>query len=290
MRRRFLFTAVFGVAVLSATTPAAPRIALGADKPDSKQGLARAQQYLVTWQEKLSAIVAEERYEQTVRTSIKGVGQTVWKLRSTRRLRSDVLLLRAPADHLWLCFRDVLAVDDTAVPDRQERFDALFNSPLATLMADATRIAAESARFNLGIHRTINTPTAALVFLVEPYARSTSWSLRTGERLGDRRVWVLRFQQHKPPFAIHTFGKKPLRASGRIWLEPDSGRILKTQIVVQALNAPSVITEFAYVPAVDAWAAVRMEETLESMTERVHGVATYSNHRLFRTSARIVGH
>jgi len=271
------------------TVAACGLLAVAANKPDAKEALVRVQQYLEAWQQQLSAIVAEELYEQSLRSPLPGSGTTEWRLRETRRLRSDVLLLRAPADNLWLCFRDVLSVDDKPVHDRQARFDALFNDPSATLIADAKLIADETARYNLGFHRTVNTPTAAFVFLVNRYARNMKWSLRTNERLGDRRVWMLRFEQHRAPFAVHAWGTRPLRSSGRIWVEPDSARILRTELVVEATGKPTVVTDFAYVASVDAWAAVRMEERFQTASERITGIATYTNHRLFRTSARIIG-
>src|SRR5918994_4111128 len=66
------------------------RNATGA-KPDSKEGLVRAQRYLAAWQDTLAAIVAEEDYQQSVRNAVNGIGTTEWRLHTTRRLRSDVL-------------------------------------------------------------------------------------------------------------------------------------------------------------------------------------------------------
>lgn len=272
--------------ILSVAAVAHAAGARAVETPATSHALELAQRYLTSWQEQLSAVVAEEHYRQTVRTSNNRV---TWRLRDTRQLRSDVLLVKAPADSLWLCFRDVVAVDGTPVPDRQDRFDALFSAPSASLVADAKLIAQESARFNLGFFRTVNTPVAGLIYLAGRFAASTTWSLAVNQRLGNARVWTLAFDQNKAPYVVHEVGKKPLHSSGRIWLEPESGRILRTELVVHVLGRPRVITDFAYVQAVDTWAPVRMEERVENEYERIAGLATYTKHRAFRTAGRIVG-
>ena len=256
------------------------------DTRGTAHALELAQRYLATWQEQLSAVVAEEHYRQTVRTSNNRV---TWRLRDTRQLLSDILLVKAPADSLWLCFRDVVAVDGAPVADRQDRFAALFSAPGASIVADAKRIAAESARFNLGFFRTVNTPIAGLTYLGSRFASSTTWTLAVDQRLGNARVWTLTFDQNKAPFVVQEVGKKPLESSGRIWLEPETGRILRTELVVHVLGRPRVITDFVFVQGVDTWAPVRMEERFENDYERIAGLATYTKHRAFRTAGRIVG-
>lgn len=90
-------------------------------------------------------MVAEEHYTQILhqasRYRDRQHGSSV-----SRKLVSDVLLLRAPAENVWLSFRDVASVDGVAVRDRQRRFDELFVRPAARLLADARHIADESAR------------------------------------------------------------------------------------------------------------------------------------------------
>jgi hypothetical protein len=279
--------ATFGVGTMAMATIVAASAAAGAAAPpDTAHALELAQRYLARWQEQLSAVVAEEHYRQTVRTSN---DRLTWRLRDTRQLRSDVLLVKAPADRRWLCFRDVVAVDGTPVSDRQERFDALFTGPAAGILGDAKRIAEESARHNLGFFRTVNTPVAGLIYLAMPFAAATTWELAVNQRLADARVWTLKFEQSKAPFVVHEVGKKPVASSGRIWIEPGSGRILRTEFVVHVLGRPRVITDFAHVAAVDTWAPVRMEERFEHQFERIAGLATYTKHRAFRTAGRIIG-
>jgi hypothetical protein len=272
--------------VVWTTIAACSAAAAASDALETARALELAQRYLTNWQDQLSAVVAEEHYRQTVRTSNNRV---TWQLRDTRQLRSDVLLVKAPADSLWLCFRDVVAVDGASIADRQDRFDALFTHPSSTVVSDARRIAEESARFNLGYFRTVNTPVAALTYLGSRFAAASTWELSVDQRLGKARVWTLAFDQRKPPFVVHEVGRNPVPSSGRLWLQPGSGRILRTEFAVHVLGRPRVITDFAYVQSVNTWAPVRMEERFENERERIAGLATYARHRAFRTAGRIIG-
>jgi hypothetical protein len=210
----------------------------------------------------------------------------------TRATRSDVLLLRAPAQDAWLSFRDVFEVDGRAVRDREQRFDRLFRTPTSQLATDAGRIANESARFNLGrVTRNINSPTTALVFLQPPYVNLIKWSLDARAKRDDTRVWELRFTQDRAPYAVTEHGGRPVRASGRLWLEPGTGRIRETDLLLRATSVTSrVNTRYGPMASADILVPVRMEDDYEMPArERVAGIATYINHRLFQTAARIVG-
>ena len=75
-------------------------------------------------------------------------------------------MVRLPGAAGWVSFRDVMTVDKRAVGDRQERLLQLLQSPASNALAQARRIAQESARFNLGrITRTMNVPDMALEYL-----------------------------------------------------------------------------------------------------------------------------
>jgi len=280
MRTRALFAVIaLGVAALPGR----------GEEPDARQALATTQRYLAHWQATLVALVAEEHYDQETRSlrAPGGVGRSSRDAR--RRLTAEMLLVRAAADDAWLSFRDVVAVDGTEVRDRQRRFEDLFSGPAASILSSANLLAEESARYNLGPFRTINTPTAPLVVLTNPYAASTDWTL-DGGRIDGRHTWLLRGTQHKPPFAVNTFGGHTKPVAGRFWVEPATGRILQSELVVRGSSMEAtVLIKYAQVRSIDSWAPVRMEESFQSGSQIVKGVATYSNHRLFRTSARIVG-
>lgn len=260
-------------------------------KVDARQVVARARQYLVEWQQQLAAIVAEEHYEQQV-WEMRGAGQfTRYIDHPARRLESDVLLIRSPAGGVWLSFRDVMVVDDVPVRDRRHRFDELFSSPNSKVIASARRIADESARYNVGRWtRNVNTPTTTLIFLNPEYADNTTFRRDADEELHGTAVAVIRFDQRRAPFAIRQLDGTPQPASGRIWVEADSGRILRTSLNIQAqATAGRVTVDFGRVSGLDVMVPFRMEDEYQMRDiEHVRGVAVYSNHRRFQTGARLI--
>jgi hypothetical protein len=283
MGSRHALTVVLSIATLGAAAPGEVR---------TSDAVAIARRYLEEWQTTLAAVVAEEHYEQA--RSIPGGGPRgrLSQRVDTRTTRSDVLLLRAPAGNAWLSFRDVFEVDGQPVRDREQRFDRLFRTPTAEIATDARRIANESARFNLGrVTRNINSPTTALVFLQPPYVDRIRWSLDPRETRHGARAWLLKFTQDRPPYAVSEQGGRPVHASGRMWIEPGLGRIVETDLLLRASSVTSrVKTTYGTAPGLAMLAPVKMEDEYEMRGgERVTGVATYTNHRLFQTGARIVG-
>lgn len=287
------------LALIAVWCSAAP----SAQRPGTRGALELVRAYADAWRGALAAVVAEERYTQTLVEWPGGRFRSVAGRRITeRRLVSDVLLMRAPDRDAWLMFRDVFAVDGAPVRDRQHRFDDLFVRPGADVVTSARRIADESARFNLGhFQRNINTPATTLVFLDAAYAESTTWKGPKVTTLDGRQAWELSFEQRRAPFAIRTPEGRPHPASGRIWVEPESGRIVQTELEVRSRDPRSrnrVITSvarleawFGPVPGIGPWVPLRMEDSLDArglIDERITGIAFYSNHRLFQTAVRII--
>ncbi|HXE79663.1 MAG TPA: hypothetical protein VNK41_02855 [Vicinamibacterales bacterium] len=282
------------LAALAATpvVESAPRL----PKPKDAAALARA--YADRWLPALGAIVAEERYQQTL-TTWEETGQR----ETSRVLVSDVLLIQARGSDVWMMFRDVMTVDGHPVRDREQRFEALFVRPGRDLIPTARRIAGESARFNLGIERDLNTPAAALIFLRDSFAESTRWRRIAAETVDGQPAWKLTFEQKTRPFAIRTAAGLPQPAAGHIWIEPESGRILRTELDLwNAGSRPEprvhvlVTAQFGPVSGIDARVPLRMWEAYEiysrrggHLIERLEGRADYTNHRRFQTDARVVG-
>jgi hypothetical protein len=277
----------------TAASPSAQRL-------DTSSALKLTRAYLKKWQQSLAAVVAEEHYTQTMRDG-RSLGET------TRTLVSDVLLVHAAGEDGWLLFRDVLTVDDEAVRDRQRRFDQLFVRPDANLVATARKIADEGARYNLGrVFRNLNTPIATLVFLADKYTASVRWQSPKRVDLDGSPALELAFEQKRAPFAVRSLDGKPQPASGRIWIEPASGQVRQTELLIVEnafdISRPNLAriartrvvigARFGPVAHLDVWVPLRMTEdyivSSDVVLERMDGQALYSNHRQFQTSARIV--
>ena len=95
------------------------------EAPSLASVLAAAGEYVTEFRDRLSGIVAEERYRQ--RASIpQNVRGFLERQNQRRELRSDFLLVRPEGADQLVEYRDVFEVDGRPVRDRQERLTSLF--------------------------------------------------------------------------------------------------------------------------------------------------------------------
>jgi hypothetical protein len=193
---------------------------------------------------------------------------------------------------LWLAFRDVVEVDGRAVRDRQERLRRLFLAPPADALAQARAIAFESARYNIGdMVRTVNVPTLALEFL-ETAAQKRSRFRKVGEDTVDgARAWVVSFEERARPALIKTPRGQDVRTTGRAWIDPGTGRILKTELDPQLERgrASRITTTYAPDERLRLWVPVEMKEVYGMESRTLTGTATYTNFRRFETEVKLLG-
>ncbi|HET9371828.1 MAG TPA: hypothetical protein VFO19_16325 [Vicinamibacterales bacterium] len=233
--------------------------------------------YLDAFDRQFSAVVSEEEYEQISRLDRNIV--------QIRRLRSDLLLLNQGRAG-WLSYRDVYEVDGKPIRDREDRLLELFLEPAADSLAQAKRIYDEGARFNIGrVQRTVNSPTLALAFLRLEHQWRSEFKIDGDESVAGRKACVASFVEQAEPHMIDSQGNRS--ASGRFWIEPESGRVLKSELTVNALYANARVSViYDTRPELDGlWVPVRMDETYSGYrTETVSGKATYAKFRRFKVS------
>jgi hypothetical protein len=258
--------------------------ALNAAGPETltlKKVMLRAHAYVVEYMDhRLSGVLAEERYEQRV------IGQN-GDVERTRTLVSEYLIFQLPPDESWFAIRDVLEVDGAPVPDHQQRFEQLFSrSTTGDVIAQAMKIDEESARYNIGdVHRTINLPTFALAFLL-PINRTRVRFEKIGEEtIAGIRTWMIRLEDLRRPAFITAPSGAELRTSGRCWVDPANGRVIKTELVTGGGGSNGRITvTYEADDALGFWVPARMDESYDEKrpkSHRITGTATYSNFRRF---------
>ena len=254
--------------------------------------LDRVSQYVWDYGRELSSVVSEETYTQEVRgdSNVGRVNVTIngkpvpASTTKSRQLVSDFLLVRPPGLDGWLPFRDVFEVDGERVRDRQDRLVKLFlQSAPDVALESANEILRESARYNIGpIRRNLNLPTLALWFL-EPKNRHRFSFRRAGEEtLAGRRVSVLDYSETSHPTIIKTSGGEDVPASGKLWVEPANGRILRT--VLKASVATITVTYAPREELPGLWLPVMMEEKYAAGNLAITGTATYARFRQFQVS------
>jgi len=264
-------------------TPPAP-----VDRRDAAALLARAAAYIESYEQAFSAVVSEESYSQEIRVPPRALTNKIstapgWL---SRTMSADVLQASIGARE-WVAFRDVYQVDGAAVRDRDARLQKLFLDAPPGALDQAKRILAESARHNLGkLQRDINVPTMALAYLRASNQSRSDFSVDGNQTIDGVSAVVLEFKERATPTIVRSAdGDVP--ATGRVWIEPESGRVLKTEIAMASRRSGAKITVmYGAVPELTMWVPVVMTEEYNG-AEIIFGKATYSKFRQFAVSTAI---
>jgi hypothetical protein len=270
------------LSVLAVLTLAAS-YALQAQAPDVDAVLEKAGDYVTAYRDTFVGVVAEETYRQEVHGrrgtdqrgfSAEGPGQR-------RDLKSDVLLVRAPAGERWMQFRDVFEVDGKPVRDRAERLARLFLRPSPSTQKQVEDITAESARYNIGgVNRNVNLPVLALTVL-EPENRPW-FSFRGGRK--SATLWELEYQEERSGTLIRTTGDQAMPAHGHFSIESATGRVLSSALIAEnrSLRAQIEVT-YAHEPVVNMFVPREMREKYDTKDgSTVDGRATYAKFRRYQ--------
>lgn len=251
--------------------------------------LAAATSYLDTYEQKFSAVVAEEQYTQTVKAPS---GKMLLSAQPSRRdLKSDVMMLNL-GNSDWAQFRDVYEVDNMAVRDHEARLLGLFEKPSAGTLSQAQRIADESASYNVGVTRNINVPTMALTYLSRDNQVRSSFQLAGSESIDGERTLIVKFRETATPSLIRT-PDGTVATSGRFWIVPVAGDVVRTELTC-VLTRPLLLTgtttvEYALQPALGLRVPTQMDEEYQrAHGETDRGHATYSNFRAFVVDTKVV--
>ena len=237
--------------------------------------LERLHQQLSDYAELLPATVAVERYRQSFRNS-------------ERVLESEFGIVQVPNHPQWLGFRDVVKVNGRLLPGRDRRLGALFENPTLSAMEQARRIALESARYNVGpIQRTINNPALVLELLDPRNAHRMKFQKDGEDTLNHIPVWMVRFVETKRPTIVRTSSSQDEPSSGRAWIDPSTGRLLRVQATID--SPPSlgpvscdVDVTFQKVPQLEFWVPAAMREGCFNGVDWQRGEATYDSYRKFK--------
>jgi hypothetical protein len=254
--------------------------------------LARIGDYVNRYERELSGIVAEEHYRQDSDALDR-------PFLTHRDLKSDLLLVRASGaeGEAYVQFRDVYEVDGDPVRDRGERLLKLFLEPSSSALQQAGQIMSESSRYNIGsIERNINVPLLALMFMHPTYQRRFKFSMSTEDRSVPKGlprsghftvsvdVRVVSFKETSSPTIVRGDGNAEARSHGRVWVDPGTGRILMTELIVEsAVVVTTIQVSYQAEPLVGFLVPVEMHETyvIPKRKYRIEGTATYGNFRQF---------
>lgn len=320
-RPRLAFASALAGLILVATTvmpsaaPPDPQTVvesprLGTDVAGLTDALAS---YIDRFNEKTSAVVAEERYVQlrhTWRGNATGPDsepELAWRedvggpkaahVTARVQLLSDVLFVQVK-DGDWMDYRDVAEVNGKPVRSRSQRVLDLFLSGAPDAMTRARRIADESARHNLtGLYRTLNLPNTVLFLLRRAEQSRYAFKRAKDESLDGREARVLVYRERRRPTIVRTTGGDDIPISGRVWIDARDRRVLRTELRFDRGSRKSLIlVDYRPLEGHDVLVPARMWEWYEDRIrdgEQVQntsyyfqGLATYSGHKRFTVTTQ----
>lgn len=272
-----------GLAALLSLATLAPQV------PSPADVVKRAGAYVDEYRRSLETIVAEERYVQRSLSTPPNTPES-----SERTLRSDFMLLPGVAgESPWFAFRDIFEVDGQPVTGERGRLEGWLADSRSSLLQKARALTIEQARYNIGpVMRTINVPTLALEILTARNQERFRFR-RTGSTVIDgTEAMVVAFEERRRPTMIRTPEGRDLPASGSLWIEPATGRVLRTELRTgerrhDRIEATITVT-YVFVPRLDLLLPGAMEERYVGPGADIACRADYSNFRRFETDARII--
>jgi hypothetical protein len=279
---------VFAVCLLAAGT------CLGAQDPDADRIslellLGRGGWYVFDFLEKFSNVVSEETYLQDSSVPMQSamlLGRAGAGARN-RALKSDFLLVSVSSAQDWVPFRDVFEVDGQLIRDRDSRLAKLFLKPSQNSLEQANRIQDESARYNLGnMRRTINNPVLGIAMLQSDFQQRFHYSLGKMDPKVGPGVWIIEYKEETRPSFIRGRSDLDLFAHGRLWIEADTGRLMKTEVLLEQPSLRArITTSFRFDNRFGIAVPYEMQEEYKFDNGiKVTAVATYDRFRRFDVS------
>jgi len=243
--------------------------------------VAKARAYVVEFEDAFALVSSEERYTQRAEGELSGGRRG--EIRTS--LESVYVIARAADGSGWTPFRDVLRVNGYRVHDRDERLAELFLTPSPSNAAQAGRIMDESSRHNIGtVLRTINIPVLAILFLLPEHDGRFVFEDAGTERVGRETARVLAYEERRYPTLVRTNYGLDQPSRGRFWIDPGTGRVLKTEHVTEGAEIEATITTtYRWDGKLSMMVPARMNEEYRGYfaTGRIRGTATYANYRRF---------
>jgi hypothetical protein len=239
--------------------------------------------YLVAYEKDLSAVIADERFDQEVEYG---------RNRARRRLTSEIAFFWLNGDMDWLGFRSVLLVDGKPVEKPPIPFKKLLEFVQTSAATDVRWIIEEASKHNLGNPRTINTPNLPLDLLHRRNRARFHVSIEDANaRVNGQPTIVLRFDEFQAPTIVRFGELGDLESHVRVWVDNEDGALWRAEVrlkpQVKVDTEPSIRVEFRRDKTLGILVPVELDEEFIAAGHG-KGHARYSNFRRFETSVRIV--
>ena len=242
--------------------------------PDLQTILDMASAYELKFVGAFENVVAEEVYVQEMSTP-----------RRKRTIKSDYLFVRYPDVEGLMALRDPFEVDGKAVRDSTsaDRMMKLFTSPVPNAVLRARALAQEGARYNLLDIGTMNNPVLTMVFLQSNYRARFRWNLAGIEKDLGPTIRAVRFEEFQVPSIIKTGANQDTLVRGLIWVDEQTGRVVRTRLQVGPFRIPpEIVTTFRHDDELGIDVPGEMKDWYPDRQGEIRGAATYGRFRRFQ--------
>jgi hypothetical protein len=259
--------------------------------PPLKVILDRAQKYAAVYERALGTIIAEEDYVQDAEWEPRRVAPRA--ARAHRQMYSDFLLTRVGTT--WIGVRNVKQVDghDVEAAPPTDFAKVLSNSP-SDIALQLKAILLDNARYNIGdLARTINVPTFPLAILQPGDFHRFSFEKGLEVTVDGVTTREVRFTETSHPTLVRGLNGENEESHGRLWIEPDSGRIRRTETIIEgkAKNkeesfVATITVTYSANPKLAMLVPSTLHEQYKTMYHSIDCLAKYSNFRRFEVDVK----
>ncbi len=263
-------------------------------QPDLKQVLSRAARYVEEYEGQLGNLISQEVYVQDVLPARPGqfVTMSPGARSQHQRTESDFAILQVGQD--WLGLREVHCVDGLAVERQGEAFDKVLGDSPAEQTIAIDNILRGNAQYNIGpIYRNANLPTFVLRIMHPDNVPRFEFKEAGETTVGGIRTLAVDYQEVQGPSLIRGLYDHSEFAHGTLWIEPDTGRILKTEMNIAGREDANSFTwqsvvSYKYNPKLQMLVPVSMEEHYDRNGVRsLDCRADYLNFRRFQVETHL---
>ena len=209
---------------------------------------------------------------------------------SRRIIKSDYLLVQGGEGRGWTPFRDVFAVNGKELRHQDDRLVRLFQSGNLDSYDLAQKLHDESRTHDLGnVARTINIPMLGMMLLHPDVRERFSVKHDGNESLAGRYVERFSYRETARPTLIKTVRGRDLALTGRMWIEPTTGVVVKTEMIAADPVVRAMVTAtFRHDTELGTWVPDRMEEYYKAnlALDDIFTTSTFTTPRVFQVPGK----
>jgi hypothetical protein len=219
-----------------------------------------------------------------------GGGMVGGGAQARRIIKSDYLLVQGGEGRGWTPFRDILTVNARELRHEDDRLVRLFRSGNLDSYDLAQKLHDDSKAYDLGnVTRTINIPMLGMMLLHPDVRERFAVKHEASESLAGRQVERFAYRETTRPTLIKTVRGRDLALTGRMWIEPSSGAVVKTEMVAADPVVRAMVTAtFRYDSELGFWVPDAMEEYYKASLalDDIFTTSTFKTPRVFQVPGK----